>query len=165
MTLQQGLDQLNRLLDPYSWFDEAVIEGYRYIVYVFEMGSHVDPHIPDTIAGHQVLVHYANAKPGGTSYVNTVNASSLKTYVPGDDLERETDQSSHEEHDMLPLYQALDQLDVQCGPYILSDLLAEICDGKEALTNLRTRYPKAYQQLAVLYLEYGFKAIDDYLGN
>jgi len=170
--MQEGLKELEILLDPYDWFYEVVIEARRYVVYVTYMDSTQNV-IPDFVQGHQVVVHFASSAPGAKNeYVNRPSLS-LKQYSPFD---REPDNLIRlSESDMEVLYATepprsiessikkltdkLDRLEKEVGSNTLQDIFYEIHDGRNAVTNLGSRYPDVQASMKRLYDEYGFDTI------
>jgi hypothetical protein len=169
--MQEGLRQLETLLDPYDWFYEVCAEDRRYVVYVSYMDGSQDTIIPDWMHGKQVVVHFASNSPGATnSYVNQVSTR-LPLYTPTSeekvdiipDLDDEEAVAYHQKlgdtEDVNLLCRALDRLEKDCGSNILQDIFYEIHDGKNAVTNLRSKFPDVHQGLLKLYNEYGFDTI------
>jgi hypothetical protein len=154
--MQEGLEYLSRLLDKYDWFDEACIEGRRYIVYVFQMGSGIEENIPDQVTGYQVVVHFAAAKNiiadhylHSCSKIGNLTLEDLAEELPSDLLIP----------DLSDLCKELDRLEKICGSNILQDIFYEIKDGKNAVTNLRAKFPDVHKAMIKLYDEYGFDPI------
>jgi len=169
--MQEGLRELEILLDPYDWFCEVVAEARRYVVYVSHMNAIQDTVIPDFVQGHQVVVHFAASAPDAKNdFVNQVSTR-LPAYVPSieekvDYIPDLDDAAAAAYHDSLGkpetinlLCRELDRLEKQCGSNILQDIFYEIHDNKNAVTNLRSKFPDVHQGLMKLYNEYGFDTI------
>jgi hypothetical protein len=164
--MQEGLKTLETLLDPYDWFYEACIEGLRYVVYVHRMGPGVEDQIPDQIAGKQVVVHFAASKNVQIGqYVKTpgiLDISQMAEYLgqaEEEELVSEELSSSFLQLDLSDLCKELDRLEKICGSNILQDVFYEIHDGKNAVTNLRAKFPDVHRTMMKLYDEYGFSTI------
>lgn len=154
--MQEGLEYLSRLLDKYDWFDEACIEGQRYIVYVFQMGAGIDENIPDQVAGHQVVAHFSSAKNiSPNQYIISCSKVGSLTL---EDLTEELS-SDLSVPNLSDLCKELDRLEKICGSNILQDIFYEIKDGKNAVTNLRAKFPDVHKAMIRLYDEYGFDPI------
>jgi hypothetical protein len=153
--MQEGLEYLSRLLDKYDWFDEACIEGRRYIVYVFQMGTGIDENIPDQVMGYQVVVHFSGAKNiSPDQYIHS--CSQVGNFL--EDIAQELS-SDLLIPDLSDLCKELDRLEKLCGSNILQDIFYEIKDGKNAVTNLRAKFPEVHKAMIRLYDEYGFDPI------
>jgi hypothetical protein len=163
--MQEGLRELEVLLDPYDWFYEAVAEARRYVVYVTYMNSTQDTIIPDFVQGHQVVVHFASSAPDTKSeYVNKPQPNSPFERV----LPKEVEPLYVTETPQLPLStqdltDELDRLERICGTNILGEIFFERHDGFNAVTNLSSKYPEVRKGIDALYDQYGFNSIYDEL--
>jgi hypothetical protein len=169
--MQEGLKELEILLDPYDWFYEVVAEARRYVVYVTYMDSTQDTAIPDFVQGKQVVCHFASAAPGAKN--EYLSKPQLNTYhtlpllvpdssgsVVQDDLESCISQLKDVEvPNVATLCHALDKLEKEVGSNILQDIFYEIHDGSNAVTSLGSRYPDVQASMKRLYDEYGFDTI------
>ncbi len=169
--MQDGLKELEVLLDPYDWFYEARTEDRRYVVYVHSMEKEQDTIIPDSIMGRQVVVHFAsnqllhknNYVISPTPFLSTVKENTQSN------IDTKADQGLDDLDLSLPddveipntsvLTKELDRLEKDCGPNILSDIFFEIRDMHNAVTNLSARFPKVREEMVKLYIQYGFDAI------
>jgi hypothetical protein len=165
--MQEGLKELEVLLDPYDWFYEVVAEARRYVVYVTYMEGSQDTIIPDFVHGHQVVVHFASSAPGvHSNYISKVSASGLTAlveYTTQSILDKSHMVLVSTEHDLTNdirvLTNELDRLEKQCGSNILQDIFYETHDGNNAVTNLGDRYPEVKVSMQKLYNKYGFDTI------
>lgn len=163
--MQEGLRELEILLDPYEWFYEVVAEARRYVVYVTYMEGSQDAIIPDFVQGKQVVVHFASTAPGyKTDYVSkptslSFDRSSFQVAAP----KRAEPLYVSETPSIQVLTDELDRLERQCGSNILQDIFYEIHDGKNAVTNLRAKFPDVHNAMIRLYNDYGFDTIYDEL--
>lgn len=182
--MQEGLKELEVLLDPYDWFFEVVAEPFRYVVYVTTMNSEQDSVIPDKVQGKQVVVHFASAKSGSAQdYMRTYDAEvaqlkrlvameeELGEFPPGGATGGVAAKLRKQQEDILDglddvespntdaIGRELDKLEKQCGSNILQDIFYEIHDGKNAVTKLGERYPEVQTAMRRLYSEYGFDTI------
>lgn len=159
----EGLKQLEVLLDPYDWFYEVCIENNRYVVYVNYMDGDQDNVVPDSMMGHQVLVHFAISKlVSRDQFVNDLSfALSMKRAEITDSV---SDFLLLENvMDKLELDEQLSSLNKEYGPNIVNDIFFEIHDGKNAITNLSSRYPEVKSTMETIYHKYGFDMINDRL--
>lgn len=166
--MQEGLKELEILLDPYDWFYEVVAEARRYVVYVTYMDS-TQNIIPDFVQGRQVVVHFANTAPSTKSeYISKPmdnHRLPVLTFDPSGSLSQEDlDISLLQLKDVeIPnidsLCKALDRLEREVGSNTLQDIFYEIHDGRNAVTNLGSRYPDVQASMKRLYDEYGFDTI------
>lgn len=191
--MQEGLKELEVLLDPYDWFYEVDAEPLRYVVYVTAMNSEQNSVIPDRVQGKQVVIHFARSKmanaqefmaedPRSKPLVNWKDsldaiAATGKLPLPlsgpysailpdgsgsvtQEDLDTALeDLQSVQVPNLDELGRELDRLERQCGPNILFDIFFEIHDGKNAVTNLGTKFPDVHRVMQGLYHEYGFDPI------
>lgn len=173
--MQEGLKALETLLDPYEWFYEVVAEAEvrRYVVYVHTMDKSQDSIIPDRMMGHQVVIHFASSAPDAKNeFVSRPQIHTLPAYNPFDrvplEIISQRDMETLRGAGWVPeakeinigvLTDELDYLEKQCGSNVLQDIFYETHDGKNAVTNLRARFPEVYQAMLNLYKEYGFNVI------
>jgi hypothetical protein len=171
--MQEGLKKLETLLDPYDWFYEVVVEARRYVVYVHSMDISQDAIIPDSMMGHQVVIHFASSAPGvKNEFVSKPQTHTLPAYNPFArtqlEIITESDVALLKELGWIPtakephisdLTNKLDRLERICGSNILQDLFYECHDQRNAVTNLRARFPEVYSAIVELYKEYGFDII------
>lgn len=64
-----------------------------------------------------------------------------------------------DEQSMRHLQNELERLEKVCGSFTLQDIFYEVQDGKNAVTNMSSRYPEVRQSLDKLFVEYGFDII------
>lgn len=167
--MQEGLKELETLLDPYDWFYEVEAEARRYVVYVNYMCSEQDTIIPDMVQGRQVVVHFTSAKTGSAQ---DYMAEDKKTFtyhqfpfltpdssgsITQEDLEAGLKELSAPNETIL--VQELTRLEKQVGPNILFDIFFEIHDGKNAVTTLGSKFPETHEGMKRLYDDYGFDPI------
>jgi hypothetical protein len=164
MDMQEGLDILYHLCSKNDWFHDVCIEARRYVVYVHRMGPGIEEAIPDMVAGRQVVVHFAPSKnfKGGQlvkvpDVLDVTDDVEEVPYDPMDDMEELPSDLLHE--DLSDLCKELDRLEKVCGSNILQDIFYEIHDGKNAVTNLRAKFPDVHQAMMKVYNEYGFSVV------
>ena len=171
MEMQEGLKALEQLLDPYDWFYEVCAEARRYVVYVHRMEKEQNTVIPDSIMGHQVVVHFASSRmlEPGAYLVKSESPTALKPFsaTPAkevdagqmlDELDLDVPQGT-QVPDTSALTRELDRLEKQCGSNILQDIFYEIHDKVNAVTNLGAKFPEVRESLMALYQAYGFDTI------
>lgn len=146
--MNEGIQQLTELCQNKDWFNSVGTDNYgRYVVYVNQMNHETLYNIPDTVAGKTVLVHFSASTDN--KFVNQVNLFRQSTV----EIEPE------EEEDASILQRTLDELELTCGSHNLQDLFYEICDGKNAITNISDKYRKVREILEMLYDQYGFDVL------
>jgi hypothetical protein len=161
--MQEGLKELEVLLDPYDWFYEVDAEPLRYVVYVTHMNSEQNSVIPDRVQGKQVVIHFARSKTtNAQEFVVEGRPSLLKSIdaiATTGDLLLPLSEDDVEVPDLNELGQRIDKLERQVGPNILFDIFFEIHDGGRAVTQLGAKFPEVRHAMQELYHEYGFDPI------
>jgi len=166
--MQEGLKELEVLLDPYDWFYEVEAEARRYVVYVTYGCSEQNKIIPDMMHGKQVVMHFACAKnisreqflTPAKSYNQVFVTPDVSGSVTQEDLESCISQLQDVQVPNLDnLCNELDRLERQVGSNILQDIFYECHDGKNAVTSLGDKYPEVKAAMIGLYDEYGFDTI------
>ena len=76
-----------------------------------------------------------------------------------DELDQVVGAEVEENKSLLHLQNELTRLEKVCGSFTLQDIFYEIQDGKNAVTNLSSRYPEVHQAMKRLFDEYGFDVI------
>lgn len=161
MANQTPEEQLHVQFVGRPWYHSVGRDEYnRLVVYTNYMCQETLHDVPDRVDGIQVLTHFAASKfstreqftnnPGNRNTVSTIPA-------PPDSVE-ELD-SSELEIDVGELIQDLDRLEKRCGANILMDIFFEVHDGKNAVTNLASRFPEVKEGMQRLYDAYGFDVI------
>jgi len=156
--MQEGLRELETLLDPYDWFYEAAAEAHRYVIYVNYMDKSQDSIIPDKMHGKQVVVHFTRSKTVTAQDYLVGNKPVAISWDGIPTLARLNDDDI-DVPNLNELCRELDRLEKQCGSNILQDIFYEIHDKKNAVTNLGARYPEVQSAMKRLYDEYGFDTI------
>jgi hypothetical protein len=123
--------------------------------------------------GRQVVIHFTASAPSTKSeYVDKPSTHGFIPYSPFGGHE-ETLLLTEEDVQLLyatgtpkpiessieTLTDELDRLEKICGSNILQDIFYETHDGKNAVTNLRAKFPDVHQGLLELYAQYGFDTI------
>jgi hypothetical protein len=178
--MQEGLKALSKLLDPYDWFYDVLIEDRRYVVYVHQMDASQDVVIPDRMLGYQVVVHFASAimtnkddylnkSPSlGWSSVMQEVVTPLSPKIAIAPLPKVIPQKPERAVVKEPdneLLNELSRLQQVYGSNILENVFFEVRDGKNAVTNLSSLFPEVSQSIQRLYREYGFDIIYQQLEN
>lgn len=143
------------------WFHSVGRDQYNRLVVYTNFMCHETLHdIPDRVEGIQVLVHFAASKTATreqfTNPGKPVLTLVLDELEPFDVIELD---SADLENDVDDLCKELDKIEKRCGSNIMQDIFYEIHDGKNAVTQLGSRYPEARDALQKLYDEYGFDVI------
>jgi hypothetical protein len=157
-----------------DWFHSVGTDQHnRYVVYVKYMNHDTLHDIPDYEGGVPVLVHFAASKLATRDqFVQKPGQISLKLLT---DIKLETlplplvdeivdvvgsvSGADTEDKTLRHLQNELDKLEKLCGTYTLNDIFYEIQDGKNAVTNMSSRYPEVRQRMEKLYDQYGFDVI------
>lgn len=168
-----GVEQLTNMFKGRDWFHSVGHDQYgRLVVYTNFMCNETLHDVPDRVAGKQVLVHFAASmlatrEQFTTSSANTLTPSGFmqtarEAQANGvdvgvgqifDELELEV------ELDVDDLCRELDRLEKKCGAHTLMEVFFEIHDGKNAVTNMSSRYPEVREGMEKLYNLYGFDPI------
>jgi hypothetical protein len=182
MEKSEAMEQLSQKFKGLDWFYDIGLDQYgRIVVYAHWINSEIYKLVPDKIEKFQILLHFAGSKTATREqFVTSPNApgSGLKPFVEsieeaqakGIDTgfgqmldEGELDQivgaEVEENKSLLHLQNELTRLEKACGSYTLQDIFYEIQDGKNAVTNLSSRYPEVHQAMKKLFDEYGFDVI------
>lgn len=143
---------LSVMLQSKDWFHSVGEDQYgRHVVYTKYMDLDVMNEVPDIWGDKRVLLYFAPADAGYKNPLTNnglLNLSSLSEEMI-DDLELDKD----------VLIQELSRLKQDCGSNIVHDLFYEIHDGKNAITNLSSKFPELRKSVEKLYNEYGFDVI------
>lgn len=174
MDINEGMEYLRNLYKDKEWFHSVGLEKYGRIVVYIHHSTHETLHdIPDSIAGKQVLVHFAGSLfLDKDKYVNRPStfvhpvveleglARRAGANIPMDAVDPvdEVDDQSPELSQRY-LENELDRLEKACGSNTLQDIFYEIKDAHNAVTNLSARFPEVRTALEKLYNEYGFDVI------
>ena len=168
--MNEVLDYLSQTFKSRDWFFDVGVEQYgRPVVYVKYMCHETLYDIPDTVGGKQVLVHFAASKTVTlASFVNQGTTSAIQPpplphepfelvneVMPVSDEELEV----VEDKSMARLQSELDKLEKLCNSNSLQDIFYEVHDGRNAVTNLSSRYPEVRTRMEELYRIYGFDVI------
>lgn len=155
-SLNEELQQFVSTLDQYDWFCDVEFDRYnRFVVYVYEFDINFIGSMPQMIGGYHVLFHYAASQSNQYSGSKPVVPVVPTTIVIKEDPPVEESESA----DLEFLISELDRLEKICGSNILQDIFYEVHDGKNAITNLASRFPEVKESLEKLYDEYGFDLI------
>lgn len=147
---------LSVMLQGKDWFHSIGEDSYgRHIVYTKYMDLDVINEVPDIWGDKKVLLYFAPAESDyKDSYKNPLanngllNISSISDEL-AEDLELDKDL----------LIQELNKMKQECGSNIVQDLFYEVHDGKNAITNLSSKFPELRKSVEKLYEEYGFDVI------
>lgn len=181
MSIEEGMDQLSKQFKGRDWFYDIGTDQYgRLVVYVKYMSHETLHDVPDTAGGIQVLVHFAASKTATrdqfvdkpasslspTQFLQAAKEAQAKGIDTGvgqliDQIVDEFGESAlpEEEKSIRFLQNELEKLEKICGSFTLQDIFYEIQDGKNAVTNLSSRYPEVRQRMEKLYDMYGFDVI------
>jgi len=147
MKTDDASDYLKREYKYEDWFEDVETDASgRLIVCVNSMHPEID-NIPDFVDGKQVLVHFSYPK---TKYVQASQASQINS-MPSKEKQIEG------------LSRNLSQLKRICGYYTLQDILHEVRDGNNAITNMSSRFPEVRTEMEKLYEQFGFETIHNAL--
>lgn len=162
METDKDIQQLVEEYSQFDWYDSVGLDkSNRYIVYTKLINREVMKVVRQDLNGTQVLVAFAHAKPSNDSrsrYINfhdfSKSRQQLSTVItPIETVKEDT-------LDLDYLIAMLDKMEKWCGSNnILQDIFYEIHDGKNAVTNLSTRFPHVREELNKLYETYGFDII------
>ena len=145
MEPNDAISQLTTLLSNYPWFSGKVLENPKLhnsiIAYVHYMDGEVLRTVPDSIDGVDVRLHFFASCPTEPSkFVTTVAQSSLPIYVP----------TLKEAEPALPpfdLHNEIWNLTRVCGRDNLIDIMYEVRDGDDAVTNIGSEYPEVFNAM------------------
>ncbi len=155
MEMDKRLQELSDVLKNYDWFSEVGLDQFgRPVVYVKFMNDEQIQSIPNTIFGKQVLVHLADAK--------TVSANKYITFYDNK-INHLNNEPSFLDEDIYRLNKAIKELTMACNSEIIQTIFFELHDGKNAVTNLSSRYRSVRYSLEKLYDEFGFDVLYDAL--
>jgi hypothetical protein len=168
MTNEERIVGLTNKLSKCTWFDSVALDKLnRLVVYVHTDGTEVMTTVPDYFEGQRVIVALATSKPGirskyvtehvfGTSF----DLSTLKKHVALLKVDPpQMEELKEKELDINDLIAELDSLEKICGSNILQDIFYQVHDGKNAVTNLGSRFPDVYERMFLLYEDFGFDLI------
>lgn len=151
------IDILVEKYQKYSWYDSVGLDKYgRFVVYVHEMTKEVMETVQHYLNGKQVLLAYSHAKPnqGKCRYITYYDFGKARMQTP---VTNSPD--SEEDPDIDYLISELDRLERLCGSNALQDIFYEVHDKKNAVTNVRNKFPEVEESLQNLYDTFGFDLI------
>ena len=148
-----------------DWFDSVAKDQFgRIVVYVKSMNHETLHDIPLQLGGDHVLVHYVSSKTCTPNQFvqpqqeKPIPLVQLKEIIPVvEELEELDNIFLEDELDFLA--QELDRLERICGSNYLQDIFYEVHDGKNAVTNLSTKFPEVCASMQKLYDNYGFDVV------
>jgi hypothetical protein len=158
MDVREATNMIVNQFQDREWFANAVAQDsilpHQVIVLTKWQSKDILMEIPETFAGYQVLVHFSSSKP---------IVSPLSTHFAPASSEPEPDESQVSESmrplDINYLIKELDRLERLCGSRTLQDIFYEIHDGKNAVTNMSSKYSEVRIPLEKLYNSFGFDVI------
>lgn len=180
MERSEAMEQLTQKFKGLDWFHSVGLDQYgRIVVYAHWINSEIYKLVPDNVGKFQILLHFAGSLTATREqFVESPQApgSTLKTFVEAtkvaqangidtgfasmaDEFEEVVSPEVEENKSILHLQKELDRLEKACGSYTLQDIFYEIQDGKNAVTNLSSRYPEVHLAMKKLFDEYGFDVI------
>lgn len=175
MEIKEGIEVLTNMFKGRDWFHSVGVEQYGRIVVYIKYGCHETLHdIPDSVAGRQVLVHFAASKCATREQFTNQPQGKQEEAAPFPLVKKVIDvtqdaeliddgveelPSSFLQFDLNDLCKELDRLERMCGSNALQDIFYEVHDGRNAVTNLSARYPDVRSVLERLYQDYGFDVI------
>lgn len=146
-SITESLSLLKDMFKNKDWFAGAGTDELgRLVVYTHAMNMDTMTSIPDRLNGHYIVVHFATAMPVAKPKLSEPPQEPDEYFVPG-------------AHDIASLVKELERLERICGSHNLQDIFYEIHDGKNAVTDLRYRFPEVWGVLEPLYMKYGFDII------
>lgn len=168
MNKNEVMTQLSQMFKGQDWFYDIGLDQYgRVVVYTHRMGKDIYNLVPTSLEGHQVLLHFAFSKmatldqfvdkPQAPGAILRAHKSSELT-VEEADIEEVMGQAD-EEKSLRHLQNELERLEKICGSFTLQEIFYEIQDGKNAVTNMSTRYPDVRKDMEKLFEQYGFDVI------
>ncbi len=160
MSISESLTTVRELCNGKEWFNDVVPGDHnRIIVCVNHMDNETHTLIPDFIDNHQVLVHYASFYRIERDNF-TENLSKTHTNVAPIMMATKPEfVDDVEAPDLDILIQELEALEKICGSNILQDIFYEVHDGKNAVTNLSSKFPEVRSSLENLFDVFGFDVI------
>ena len=164
MEIQDGIKFLVEKYSSYDWYDSVSLDKFgRYVVYVLTMNIDVMKAVQYDLEGKQVLIYFAGSKPENLKKYTTEINFNRPTFVPPPvvavEVSKEEDETDAIEVDVEELIAELDRLEKVCGSHGLQDIFYEIHDGKNAVTNLGSKFPDVKRDMYRLYDRYGFDII------
>jgi len=154
----EALSFLRELFKGKDWFYDADMFNGRLVVYTHFMSEEVMKTVPRDVEGKQVLLHFAACKRVTTdSFVVKPVLHEPKPVVPVAELVKKS--TVDIDHEMEYLRGELDRLEGMCNSNTLQDIFFEVHDGKNAITNISSKYPDVREEMVILYEDYGFDVI------
>ncbi len=138
--------------DP--WFYGAEVDLYgRIVVFVHSMDATVMKTVPEQIDGIRVLLSYAATK----TFKREQFVATPQLFHTPEVIHTMVETNEEEEEMELPsLSEELIRLERICGLNVLQSIFYEIHDGKNAFTNMSSKYPNVRMDLEWLYNTFGF---------
>jgi hypothetical protein len=166
MEVQDGIKFLVEKYSTNAWYDSVGLDKFgRYVVYVTTMNLEVMQTVQQSLEKKQVLISYANSKPENlknyTTYHDWNRPRPVAPVVvaPAIVVEEEPEEEFIEAINVEELITELDRLERICGSHGLQDIFYEVHDGRNAVTNLGSKFPDVKRDMMELYNHYGFDVI------
>jgi hypothetical protein len=151
MEIKESLNLLQDMFKSQEWFAGTGTDEFgKLVVYCKYLNVQVWNSVPVKLGDRDVLTHFATA---------TQNLELLSPQIFEEDPLDVDDLLDVKIPDVASLVRELERLEKICGSNILQDIFYEIHDGKNAVTNLRARYPEVATPMQDLYQTYGFDVI------
>jgi hypothetical protein len=156
MDKNEAMQHLTNLLKDYDWFTGVDLcpQTKRVTVYTKYMDKSVYAAVPNMLGTLQIMLAFEGYRSGG-NYKNDLTKTNHVTKPLIEDVSAYAE-LVNEGPELIP---ELDRLEKICGSNMLQDIFYEVHDGKNAVTNLSSRYPEVREALDVLYANYGFDVI------
>jgi hypothetical protein len=161
MNTNDAVQILKKQFTGKDWFFDAEPDHNHAVVYVKFSNQEVMRAIPDKVEGIPVLMHFALSKISNSNqYITNAGMPKFATPEPkveilviDEPLPKGVERAEY-------LTDELDRLSEICGDNVLQDIMFEVHDGKNAITNLSAKYPEVREEMEQLYEEFGFDALN-----
>jgi hypothetical protein len=140
-----------------DWFFDVEVSQGRLVVYTHFLSSNIMKQVPRYIDNKQVLLHFAASKKASSD--SFVSKPSLHQPKQIESVITEPDEPDDVNYELEYLRDELARLESVCGMSVLESIFFERHDGKNALTNIGSKYPSVKEDIDVLYDDYGFDII------
>lgn len=162
MDKNEVMKQLTETFKDKDWFGEVGLceKTKRITVYAHYMNLEVMTSVPDYVGGFQIMLAFMGyLKASSSVYTQDLTKPSFSTPSVTKPLIEDVSDFAELVNEGPELIPELDRLEKICGSNMLQDIFYEVHDGKNAVTNLSSRYPEVREALEVLYSNYGFDVI------
>lgn len=162
MDKNEVIEYLTKTFQDKDWFAEAGIDvaTKRITVYVHKMNAEVYESVPSMLHEFQIMLAFVGfLRAASDKFTEDLTKPKFGSSLVTKPVIEDVSEFAEMVNDGPPLIEELDRLEKICGSNMLQDIFYEVHDGKNAVTNLSSRFPEVREALETLYANYGFDVL------